>query len=153
MFYLMRHGHASWAASTDQQRPLTDKGRELLQAMAKEHVHALSGISKIICSPYLRTQQTAAIINQNLAVEILLEPSITPSNSVKEALLAIEKHWCEGLLVVTHQPLIGCLINYLEQGGDNATQYPEMVEPGSLYSYSLPWPGPACAIRESLFSA
>jgi phosphohistidine phosphatase len=152
MFYLMRHGHASWEAASDQERPLTHNGSELLKRMISHHAVSLVNINKIICSPYLRTQQTAAIVNQNLNVEILLEPNITPSSSVKEALTSIEKHWCDGLLIVTHQPLIGCLINFLEQGESSATHFPEVVEPGSLYSYSLPWPGPACAIRESLFS-
>lgn len=152
MFYIMRHGKASWAAQTDHQRALTEAGANELSSMVERNQSELKGISKILSSPYLRTQQTSKIVNQILDVEIVLSESITPSNTVKEALQSIEQQWCEGLLVVTHQPLIGNLICYLEHGQDSATHYPEMVEPGSLYSYSLPWPGPACAIRESLFS-
>ena len=148
----MRHGEASWAAASDVERPLTIAGQSQLSAMLQIHADDLKDITKIISSPYLRTQQTAAIVNQSLEVDIILDANITPNNSVREAVLAIEQHWCEGLLVVTHQPLIGCLISYLEEGGSSATHYPELVEPGSLYSYSLPWPGPACAIREAVFS-
>jgi len=151
MFFLMRHGEASWEASTDFDRELTSSGREQLSRLAQRHQQELSGISKIVCSPYLRTRQSAAIIANVLGnVDVIIDGQLTPNNNVKDAVSAIEKHGCENVLVVTHQPLIGNLISYLEQGDQS---YPEPVLPGSIYRYSMLWPGPGCGLRESVFFA
>jgi len=151
MFFLMRHGEASWDASLDFERELTPLGREQLAVLAYKHHSALCSITKIVCSPYLRTRQSAAIIADSLlGVEVVIDGQLTPNHSVKDALSAIEKHGCENVLVVTHQPLIGNLISYLEQGD---LSYPEPVMPGSIYLYSMPWPGPGCGLREAVFLA
>ncbi len=150
MFYLMRHAEASWAASTDQDRQLTERGRQDLMQLARRHQRSLQTIQKIVCSPYLRTQQTAQIIAASIGLENLVyEARLTPENSVKSAVSALEEHWCEHLLVVTHQPLIGCLINYLEHADSSMSQ---PVSPASIYSYAMEWPGPGCGLRESLFA-
>lgn len=152
MLFLMRHGQASWASDTDMGRALTDRGRQEIEGLTTEHLAGLKRIDKIICSPYLRTRQTAEIVARPLAIDVIIEPNITPSNTVQEAVFAIEKHWSDNLLVVMHQPLIGTLISYLEHGEKSTNHFPEFVEPGSMYGFSLPWPGPGCAIRQSLFS-
>ena len=149
MFLIMRHGEASWSAPTDFDRPLTSEGREQLVAMVKQRQRQLRGISKIVCSPYLRTRQTAAIIAASLNnVDILYDNQLTPENTIAEAIVALEKHWCDQLLVVTHQPLIGNLISFFESGD---LSRPEPVLPGSIYSYTMGWPGPDCGLRESVF--
>ncbi|NQZ31940.1 MAG: histidine phosphatase family protein [Oceanospirillaceae bacterium] len=150
MFFLMRHGEASWQAATDFDRVLTEVGHEQLVTMAMRQHLQLKGITKIVCSPFVRTRQSAAIIAHSLGdIPIVYDNQLTPANTVQEAIAALEMHWCEQLLVVTHQPLIGNLISYFEQG-DQA--YPESVSPGSIYSYSMAWPGPGCGLRESVFS-
>ena len=148
MFHLMRHGEASWDAATDSQRPLTKAGKAQLMLLAANQAQLFRPVQKIICSPYLRTRQSAILIAQQFeGIEILCEEDLTPENSPTKALLAIERHWCNNLLVVTHQPLIGNLISLLEQGD---LHYPEPVVPGSVYSYVMDWPGPGCAQRHSL---
>ncbi len=150
MFYLMRHAEASWAANTDQDRQLTERGRQDVLQLVLRHQCDLQTIQKIVCSPYLRTRQTAQIIAASIGIEkLVFEGRLTPENSVKSAVTALEEHWCEHLLVVTHQPLIGCLINYLEHA-DNSSCQP--VSPASIYSYAMEWPGPGCGLRESLFA-
>lgn len=148
MFFLMRHGEASWDASTDFERQLTIAGQQQLSVLAQQQHRQLKGITKIVCSPFVRTRQSAAIIAQSIGdVKIVYSDQITPANTVMEAVTALEKHWTEQLLVVTHQPLIGNLISYIELGD---LSYPEPVLPGSIYSYSMEWPGPGCALRKSL---
>jgi len=151
MFFLMRHGEASWEAPTDFERELTALGREQLLLLVQRHQQVLSPISKIVCSPFLRTRQSAAIIASALVnVDVIIDGQLTPDHSVKDAVSAIEKHGCDNVLFVTHQPLIGNLISYLEQGDQSN---PESVLPGSIYRYSMQWPGPGCALRESVFFA
>jgi len=148
MFHLMRHGEASWAADTDSQRPLSAAGKAQLMLLAANQTQLFRPVQKIICSPYLRTRQSAQLIAQQFeGIEILCERDLTPESSPAKALLAIERHWCDNLLVVTHQPLIGNLISLLEQAD---LHYPEPVVPGSVYSYVMDWPGPGCAQRHSL---
>jgi len=151
MFFLMRHGEASWEAGSDFDRELTALGREQLSLLAQRHQQELRCISKIICSPYLRTRQSAAIIASALVdVDVIIDGQLTPNHSVKDAVSAIEMHGCDNVLIVTHQPLVGNLISYLEQGDQS---YPEPVLPGSIYRYSMKWPGPGCALRQSVFFA
>ena len=145
----MRHAEAGWAASTDAQRELTTAGRSQLTLLAENQRELFSPLQKIICSPYLRTRQTAQLITQGISgIKIECDDNLTPENSVEEALAAIEKHWCDHLLIVTHQPLIGNLISFLEQG---SLHYPEPVTPGSIYSYVMAWPGPGCGQRQSVY--
>jgi phosphohistidine phosphatase len=149
MFFLMRHAQASWQAASDFERPLTAQGVESIEQLLAKHGAALTQVSKIVCSPYLRTRQTAQIVADYLAVEtLLIEPNITPDNSVNEAVKALESHWCDNLLVITHQPLIGDLVCFLEYGDMGLS---EPVDVGAIYSYQLAWPGFGCAQRKSLF--
>jgi phosphohistidine phosphatase len=163
MFYLMRHAEAAWNTATDIERPLTLQGEADLRNSIAKNITQLHKIKKIIASPYLRTQQTAQIVatclsklhsntnpgDRNATLPIVSDKSFTPSASIKEAYGAIEGHWCENLLVVTHQPLIGNLIGYFEGLGYGVS---EPVAPGSIYEYAMEWPGPGCALRRSLFS-
>ncbi|OUS27459.1 hypothetical protein A9R01_14335 ['Osedax' symbiont bacterium Rs2_46_30_T18] len=151
MFHLMRHAEAGWGAATDSERELTAAGKAQLTLLAGNQRALFSPVQKVICSPYLRTRQTALLISQHLeGVDIEYEDDLTPETSSQQALAAIERHWCDNLLVVTHQPLIGNLISLLEQGD---LRYPEPVVPGSVYSYIMAWPGPGCAQRRSVCSS
>jgi phosphohistidine phosphatase len=163
MFYLMRHAEAAWSTATDIERPLTLQGEAGLRNSLAKNITQLQKIQRIVASPYLRTQQTAKIVaaclsefhsNTNACdriatLPIISDKSFTPSATINEAYSAIEGHWCENLLVVTHQPLIGNLIGYFEGLGYGAS---EPVAPGSIYEYTMEWPGPGCALRQSLFA-
>lgn len=163
MFYLMRHAEAAWNTPTDIERPLTIQGEVDLRNSLIENITQLQNIQKIVASPYLRTQQTAKIVatclsefhsNTNASditatLPILSDKNLTPSASINDAYKSIEEHWCDNLLVVTHQPLIGNLIGYFEGLGYGVL---EPVAPGSIYEYAMEWPGSGCAFRQSLFS-
>ncbi|MEH6444169.1 MAG: phosphoglycerate mutase family protein [Oceanospirillaceae bacterium] len=149
MLHLMRHGEASWNAKTDMERSLTEQGIRSIKQLSLINLEHFRHVQKIVCSPYLRTHQTAQLMAENMAgIEVIFDDSLTPESTVKNALLAIEKYWCDELLVVTHQPLIGNLISYLEHG---VGAFPEPVDPGTVYSLSMVWPGLGCAQRESVF--
>ncbi len=150
MFFLMRHAEASWAANSDLERELTDAGKQALFRLITDNLKSLQGIQKIVSSPYLRTRQTAKLVADAVGVQTIeFEKRLRPEISVNEALAGIEKHWSDNLLVVTHQPLIGNLISYIEHGN---YVFIEPVTPGSIYGFSMEWPGPSSALRESVFS-
>ncbi len=77
-FWFLRHGETEYNARGLSQGaidiPLNDNGR----AQAKEAASILSGkgIVSIVCSPMLRTRETAAIVNEALGLPIRYDPAI-----------------------------------------------------------------------------
>lgn len=70
-FYFVRHGE-SVANSQNQiatfESPLTEKGLEQARKTGRELKN--KGITKIVCSPFIRTQQTAEIIAAELGISV-----------------------------------------------------------------------------------
>jgi len=112
--FLMRHGEAELAARNDSQRCLTDSGCEDVRQMAERHRQELAAVDALWVSPYVRAQQTADIVSDVLGTlnsretQPLLKPSSDP-NAVFKALEGKE----QTLLLVTHQPLVGTLVDLL----------------------------------------
>ncbi len=72
----MRHGETNWN-SLGKLNSFTDlnileKSRDEILEMAKK----LSDIDEIICSPMIRTQETAKIISKELGVPVVLEKKL-----------------------------------------------------------------------------
>src|SRR5699024_10691941 len=109
LIYVSRHGEAEPYAATDAQHPLTAHGceavRALWQGMLEEGVRP----ARIISSPYLRAQQTAAIIAEVMGGLIVeTEPLITPDSRVSDVFQWLAKQYTlEGVLFVSHMPLVG----------------------------------------------
>lgn len=82
IFYLIRHGEADYEAIADigfygfgrSLAPLSDKG--VWQAEAAAEDRRLPYADIMICSPYTRALQTAAIISRKINKEILIEPEL-----------------------------------------------------------------------------
>jgi phosphohistidine phosphatase len=157
MLTLMRHGEASWASATDEQRELTEQGIAFVNEQAKQYANRLAPVTRIIASPFYRTRQTADLVAAHMstlhansgakatgAIEIILDDRLTPDTPIPDAVAALEQYWKPELLVVTHQPLIGLLTSYLLQG---SILYPEPFLPGQLISMDMEWPGAAQGIR------
>ncbi|MCP4788944.1 MAG: phosphohistidine phosphatase SixA [Gammaproteobacteria bacterium] len=111
---LMRHGDASWQAAKDSQRALSEKGRQQVQKQAQDTSIDWSIYEQLFASPYLRTQQTSQILQQTLNLNWPQTNSglITPDGAceaVQELLLEQPQSNC---VLVTHQPLVSCLIGY-----------------------------------------
>ncbi len=77
-FWFLRHGETDYNARGLSQGaidiPLNDHGRA--QAKAAALTLAGRGIVSIVCSPMLRTRETAAIVNEELGLPIRYEPAI-----------------------------------------------------------------------------
>lgn len=84
-FYFVRHGETILNAAHIRQGTeggLTTKGK--LQAAVAGEFLATCGITKLIVSPFERTRETAAIINEKLHVPILYSPLVAERRNPSE---------------------------------------------------------------------
>ena len=131
---LMRHGKAELRASSDFERQLTAVGREDVHLVAEALSQQVGDIEKLLVSPYVRTRQTAEIMQQCLGSP---PPEVTealaPGTTLQQVISAIEQAF-SGLangLVVMHQPIIGRLVLYLTDVGQS-------MDPGSIAVIDAP---------------
>lgn len=124
--FVLRHGDAETYAASDELRELTPLGRKNVAQTFATHKKDLQCINKLLVSPYVRAQQTAEIIrglftsDDNIqAVKFtshtvdFITPDVHPQKAV-DALYAIHKlNPTENILLVSHQPLVGYLIDML----------------------------------------
>ena len=113
--YIMRHGDAIQYARTDAERPLSDKGRQQSAAMASCFKSSMP--TRVIASPYLRAQQTCAIVCESLGIKHFdTVDGITPDVDPNGVIRLLQPYENETLLMVSHQPLVGSLVSLLVQG-------------------------------------
>jgi phosphohistidine phosphatase len=127
--WVLRHGEAVPHGSRhhDSERELTDHGRqEVLRSAA-----LLMGqpLTAIYASPYLRAQQTAQLVRDTLGFEpeIRTVEWLTPDtepDKVAEQMVAVSD-----VLLVSHNPLVGNLLSYLQHGNGHP---PERVSTAGL---------------------
>lgn len=108
--YVMRHGQAEMFARSDELRPLTSNGREQASQVATYLQQSGIAIEQILVSPYHRTQQTAAIINEVFPVDCSVSDDLVPSADVMQAEMFIETFRDKNVLVVSHMPLVHLLV-------------------------------------------
>ena len=125
--WILRHGEAQAHARTDAERNLTEHGRaEVLRSAA----HLIGQpLGAIIASPYVRAQQTAQLVRDVLGFqpEILTVPWLTPDEDVRQVLKKLDTD--DDVLLVSHQPLVGSLISFLQHGHQR--------QPQPMYTASL----------------
>ncbi|CRM88542.1 Phosphohistidine phosphatase SixA [Pseudomonas sp. 22 E 5] len=125
--WILRHGEAEGHAPTDAERNLTEHGRaEVLRSAA----HLIGQpITAIIASPYVRAQQTAQLVREALGFEpqVRTVPWLTPEGNPLEVLQKLETD--DTVLLVSHQPLVGSLISFLQHGHQR--------QPQPMYTASL----------------
>lgn len=125
--WILRHGEAQAHARTDAERNLTEHGRaEVLRSAA----HLIGQpLGAIIASPYVRAQQTAQLVRDVLGFEpeICTVPWLTPDGDVQRVLEKLDTD--DDVLLVSHQPLVGSLISFLQHGHQR--------QPQPMYTASL----------------
>ena len=113
---VMRHGDAVLGADDDAARALTSLGREQSRAMALWLQQQMPHLDRVLVSPYLRAQQTWQTVRGlfgEVQVDVLDE--LVPhghSAPVADYLRALEGE-VENLLVISHLPLVGYLVQSL----------------------------------------
>lgn len=140
---LMRHGEASVEAKRDFDRKLTPKGREVVDWRGAQLKEQGIVVAKLVVSPYIRTLETAELIQAKLGgVERVESNRITPDVIIDEALAELRDQTSGGkldvlseeagaVMVITHQPLIGILIEYL-------TGHARPMHPGDMVMIETP---------------
>ena len=125
--WILRHGEAQAHARTDAERNLTEHGRaEVLRSAA----HLIGQpLGAIIASPYVRAQQTAQLVRDVLGfqADIVTVSWLTPDGDVRQVLEKLDTD--DDVLLVSHQPLVGSLISFLQHGHQR--------QPQPMYTASL----------------
>jgi phosphohistidine phosphatase len=126
--WVLRHGEAEpHGTRPDSERALTAHGREEVLRTTAELIG--QPITAIYASPYRRAQETAQLVRETLgfAPEIRTVEWLTPDYSpqvVAEQLVSVDR-----ALLVSHNPLVGNLLGYLQHGH---VQDPERVATAGL---------------------
>lgn len=116
---LMRHGEAERLTSTDAERRLTQQGEHQAQQSAAWLLNHGYSIDGLFASPYVRAQQTAAVLGRVLDLPVATCPVITPDDDPRLAL-----GWLDNLelpesavlALVCHMPVVGRLASYCCEG-------------------------------------
>ena len=118
--YIMRHGDAATmdeaGVSSDEDRPLTNLGRQEVALMAKVLERLGVQPDVILSSPLVRAWQTAEIVAARFGAESALTQSIdmAPGGSPAGVLAQILRHGRPAETVLTgHMPGVGILAGYL----------------------------------------
>lgn len=115
--FLLRHGNAESTAPRDRDRRLSAEGREEVHQVLKRSQSHLTHVDGVLVSPFVRAQQTWEIAHQYLP-HISAEQSQTvdflkPSGSPQAVIDWLYASPQKAILMVTHQPLVGTLLDEL----------------------------------------
>jgi phosphohistidine phosphatase len=125
---LWRHAEAADAAGSedDLQRPLTSRGERQAARMAAWLNQHLPSTTRILASPALRTQQTAAALERRVKVVEAVGPGAAATAVLEAARWPRAK---EPVLVVGHQPTLGWVASLLLSGEEQ----PWSVRKGAVW--------------------
>ncbi|PTU73612.1 phosphohistidine phosphatase SixA [Pseudomonas mangrovi] len=113
--WLLRHGQAEALAASDSQRALTESGRDEVRRSAMQLLNDPPQV--VLVSPYLRAQQTAALVLDVIgSVAQRTVPWLTPDSDPRQVLNELDRYAQSGILLVAHQPLLGDLGGLLVHG-------------------------------------
>ena len=132
--WVLRHGEAvPYGSCPDSERALTEHGRKEALSSAAQLIG--QPLTAIYASPYLRAQQTAQIVREALGFEpeIRTVGWLTPESDpdkVADQLVSVSD-----VLLVSHNPLVGNLLSYLQHG---AGYPPEKVSTAGLAELESP---------------
>jgi phosphohistidine phosphatase len=122
-----RHGEAGPAA-TDRERVLTARGEASVVSAADPFARSLEAkaipaVTRILSSPWCRTQQTAQLLARAFSLDVELHQSLAPDRAIAglEALMSgVAGH----VVLVSHQPLVSELLWYWLDSGQLAPLSP-----------------------------
>ena len=116
---LLRHADATTSARIDDLRPLSDKGRQQAQRVARFCKSRKIQPDLILTSPFLRAEETARIVAEELKCEMVLSAFLAsgmmPSAAMEE-LRAYMRFEC--VLLVGHEPDLSALAGALLGAGN-----------------------------------
>lgn len=143
---IMRHGEAA-SHSVDQERTLTDFGRQQAAETAARIADSAWRPAKIWSSPYVRARQTAAIVSEILNCPVEEKAFITPEDDPGLCLNALLENQQWPLLLVSHMPLVGTLSTLLIDGHREGVAFAT----AQATVLDMPVVGPGCADLKTRF--
>ena len=117
--YILRHGIAvqrGTASFPDDDRPLTDDGKEKMRKGAKGIAAVIGKVDLILTSPLIRAHDTAKIAADALGADHKVEVcrELLPGSSAKKLMLYLAKYKnLEDVMLVGHEPDLGFLASAL----------------------------------------
>lgn len=126
--YILRHAIAIERGTpgyeNDSKRPLTPQGRKKMQRNALGMKAFGLSFDIILCSPYIRTQQTAAIVIDVFRINkerMTLTENLIPEASFESLMSQINAYdgKKKNILLVGHEPALGGLIAFFLTGKKN----------------------------------
>ena len=120
IIYLIRHGIArepdAQNNEDDRQRPLTAEGRDKIKRIGYKLKNLGVKPNMILSSPYVRAEQTAAILAKSFDIvqQLKFSDLLVPSGDAKAIINeVVSKYLVDELLIVGHEPCLGLLISEL----------------------------------------
>ena len=112
--YILRHGDAPYDCVSGE-RVLSSLGKNETREVIQRHAGELSAVPLIMCSTTRRARETLAVVTQVLAYqgELLFDDCLRSASSVSAVEARIDNLYTDSILLVSHQPLVGYLLEYL----------------------------------------
>jgi phosphohistidine phosphatase len=120
---IMRHGEAEPLSCQDSQRQLTAKGRVEVSQMANWLAQYYQTVDWVLCSPFVRTRQTAELMlaQQGPATQFEILPELVPEGDCHQVQLYINARLEQApdsrFLLVSHMPLVSFLVETFTKTG------------------------------------
>lgn len=112
--FILRHGQAENFACSDAERALTDGGRAEVRRVIRRSAGEISPLHHLWVSPLRRAQQTADVVEEELGpAPRETSPLLVPECSAYHVLELLSGVEDGTYLLVSHQPLVGELVNGL----------------------------------------
>lgn len=141
---IMRHGEAGWH-DLDEQRELTEYGRQATAKVARNIAGSPWRPEQIWCSPLIRARQTAAIVAEIFNCPIEEKTGITPEDDPGKFLDQLITTNQQPLMIISHMPFVGALSTLLIDAHHHGI--PFMTS--ETIVLDMPITGPGCAdLRE-----
>ena len=104
--YFLRHGEADWPdwKKSDDERPLTKRGKKEMREVAAYLAWIGAGPSLILTSPLPRASQTAQIAAETLKIKCCEDKMLAPGFGRPELKRLLEKYPEDSLMFVGHEP-------------------------------------------------
>jgi phosphohistidine phosphatase len=123
--YILRHGIAVERGSPgykkDGDRPLTKEGEEKMRQIAEAMMVMDLKFDLILSSPYVRAEQTARIVANELDEDVTFTEFLLPNANSLELIREINDEKPQRVLLVGHEPDLSRLVSLLVTGASDAT--------------------------------
>jgi phosphohistidine phosphatase len=122
--YILRHGDAPYK-TLSRERVLSEAGKAETAQVVTARATELSAVPLIVCSPVRRARETLAVVEQTLSnrPQVLFDDCLRSESSVQQVETFVDSLQADKLLLISHQPLVGHILNYLTDSSGSASGF------------------------------